>query len=170
MFGATSATFPQTIFVANRDSLSRYLILIASLATLRILSNERYRDVVVIAMGEHLLSSFGSIVALPGEFEDAASLMMKDPAGRADAFTVLEEQFLMLGVALLGPDWEQVAKLMGSRKVSIGTPGCALGSRRWALAAPRAHDVVIAGIRGPAPLRDAAALQSIAGHPADAVR
>ncbi|GAX75303.1 hypothetical protein CEUSTIGMA_g2748.t1 [Chlamydomonas eustigma] len=76
-------------------------------------------------MGEHL-TSFGSIVAVTGDFEAAATLMMASStenapspnAGFSDAinmFSKLEEQSFNLAISLYGKDWDKVAKLVGRR-------------------------------------------------------
>jgi hypothetical protein len=80
-------------------------------------------------MGEHL-TSFGSIVAFTGDFEAVASRMMAsskentsspppDFNGTLNPFSKAEEQSLHLAISVYGKNWGKVAKLIGSRTVSL---------------------------------------------------
>ena len=72
-----------------------------------------------------LLSSFGSLVALP-ELDSSSPVAVPAPATssqplvapNSQPFSRLEEQCLMLGASLFGARWGLIAQLAGSRTVS----------------------------------------------------
>ena len=113
-------------------------------------SHDLYERLSLAMTTRELLSSFGSLVALP-ELDSSSLAAVPAPSARATSsqplmapnsqpFSRLEEQCLMLGASLFGARWGLIAQLAGSRTVSHRIGSIAL---RWQLMGHRGANLTL---------------------------